>query len=1250
MREQVPDEVAQIFLKHFLSDFADGGKSLYQAAKEARLKLHGLEDKYPCASWLPVICQNTDATPPNWLDLGRRPTDIIPYRGLFAFRSEDAQLFFGRETFTDILVDAVHNQPFIAVIGSSGSGKSSVVFAGLVKRLRDSGNWHIINFRPGFRPLFNLATALIDQQEAYQQETYHQKDYIVSKAVFSRTERLREMRNLASDIEQYNNGLRDVVDDILKPNPSQRLLLVADQFEELYTLCTDARERQIFLDRLLEAIYKCRNFTFVITLRADFLGQALSYRPFADALQYADLKLGPMTDEELQAAVEQPAKLLGVTIEEGLVERILSTISVEPGNLPLLEFALTQLWAKQVSAQLTRAAYKEIGGVEAALACYADQAYNQLNFEEKERAQRIFIQLVHPGEGTEDTRRVATRAEVGEENWDLVTRLANMRLVVTGRDEKTGLDTVEVVHEALIRSWRQLHQWMQLDRDFRHWQEQLRVAMRTWESSVHDEGALLRGKPLADAEYWERQRFLELSGVERSFIALSVEMRTQQVKKQKRRRQLTILSLTGGLVLALTLASVAGWQWQKSVEQTAIAKATSAENLLQTNPLAALVQAIDAVGSSQSVFSRVPPKQVQSSLLWAVQIAQFGTIERNILIGHGGYVLSVGISPDGNYIASGNADGTLQLWDISGNPIGQPFKGHSRGIYALAFSPDGKYIVSGSEDKTLRLWDLKGNPIGQPFKGHQQSVHSVAFSPDGKYIVSGAWDRTVRLWDMSGNRIGKPFKGEETNIYSVAFSPSGQYIVSGAGNIIRLWDFQGNMVGKPFKVGSYVFSVAFSPDGKYIVSGSDDQTVRLWDMSGNPIGQPFRGHQGAVRSVTFSTDGKYIISGSYDNTVRVWDIQGNPIEQPLRGHKEAVISTTISRDGKTIISGGLDKTIRLWDTEKSSIGKAIDGHNGEVKSVAFSPSGRYIVTGCGDGKVRLWDNQGNLIGKPLVGHSKGVLQAVFSPDGLYIASSSQDGTIRLWDIKGNPIGQPFKGHLGGVQDIAFSPNRKYIVSGGDDKTLRLWDIKGNPIGKPLLGHEKEVTSVTFSSDGKYIISGSDDTTIRLWNLKGEPIGKPFRGHKAYVRSIAISLDGKYIVSGSSDLTLRLWDFKGNQIGQPFTGHENHVFSVAFSPNGQYIASSSEDQTVRLWDIKGNPIGTPLKGHEGGIVSVAISPDGHTIASGAWDTKMRLWQGGNWKTLLHLGCNRLRGHSVFVQPQTLVDKSAAQTCQKYVWGK
>ncbi len=274
---------------------------------------------------------------------------------------------------------------------------------------------------------------------------------------------------MVAQLLQETNSLWDVAGDIVRRNPGCKLLLVADQFEELYALSQDVQEHQIFLDKLLEAIAYPSDLTLVITLRADFLAQALSYRPFADALQHSDLKLGPMNAEELLAAIEQPAALLGVTLEPGLAERILGAIATQAGNLPLLEFALTQLWEKRIETLLTHAAYNDIHGVEAAVADYADRVYNKLNQRQKEQARRIFIQLVHLGEETSDTRRLATRKEVGEENWDLVTRLADERLVVTGYDEATGNETVEIVHEALIQKWGHLRQWLELDRDFRTW-------------------------------------------------------------------------------------------------------------------------------------------------------------------------------------------------------------------------------------------------------------------------------------------------------------------------------------------------------------------------------------------------------------------------------------------------------------------------------------------------------------------------------------------------------------------------------------------------------------------------------------------------------------------------------------------------------------------------------------------------------------------------------------------------------------
>ncbi|UNU25487.1 ATP-binding protein [Microcoleus vaginatus] len=372
-----------------------------------------------------------------------------PYQGLSAFGEEDADFFFGQEKFVSNLVEITHKQPLVAVVGPSGSGKSSVVFAGLIPKLKKEGNWLIASFRPaGKEPFLPLASALVRQLEPEAGET----------------QQLREAVGLADDMQQGRITVQQVVSRILERNPDKRLLLVADQFEELYTLCQVKKEQERFADALLTAIAQ-ENITLVSTLRADFYGYVLSYRPFRDALQeFTPQLLSSMKREELQAAIELPAQKLEVQLESQLTQRILDDVGQEPGNLPLLEFALTRLWEKQINRELTHQAYKEIGGVKKAIANHAEQVYQQLNETQKKQAQRIFVQLVRPGEGTEDTRRVATRAEVGEDNWNLVSYLAGYqaRLVVTGRQEQE--DTVEVVHEALIREWETLREWINANR------------------------------------------------------------------------------------------------------------------------------------------------------------------------------------------------------------------------------------------------------------------------------------------------------------------------------------------------------------------------------------------------------------------------------------------------------------------------------------------------------------------------------------------------------------------------------------------------------------------------------------------------------------------------------------------------------------------------------------------------------------------------------------------------------------------
>ncbi|MGE5764114.1 MAG: hypothetical protein ACM3ZF_09630, partial [Mycobacterium leprae] len=375
-------------------------------------------------------------------------------------------MFFGRDAVSRV-VDAVRRLQLVALVGASGSGKSSVLCAGVLPALA-SLDPVVAMFRPGTDPFAALAAALLPLLDPG----------------LSRTQRLVETPTLAEVIRQ---GRVDEVLAQVSGAQDRPVLLVADQFEELFTLCPDPAARHGFLDGLLGALAvpRARAATLVLALRADFYGQALAHRGLAEALQAGSVLLGPMTRDELRQAIEAPAAARGVGFEPGLVDRILGDVAEQPGCLPLLEFTLTLLWDAHEARRLTHAAYDELGGVDGALARYADRVLDALDADDRERARRVLVQLIKPGEATEDTRRLATRTELDPADWALVQRLADDRLVVTDRDP-TGRETAEVVHETLIRAWPRLRSWMDEDREFRTWQERVRDAMEVWHRSGND--------------------------------------------------------------------------------------------------------------------------------------------------------------------------------------------------------------------------------------------------------------------------------------------------------------------------------------------------------------------------------------------------------------------------------------------------------------------------------------------------------------------------------------------------------------------------------------------------------------------------------------------------------------------------------------------------------------------------------------------------------------------------------------------
>ena len=1114
---------------------------------------------------------------------------LCPYQGLFHFSHQEAEYFFGRDEFIEELFQVTQTRNFIPVLGASGSGKSSVVLAGLVPRLVQQGNWQFTHFRPGGDPFHALALALVPLYRSQQDST----DNII------------QARKLATSLSQNELPLGDVFEEIKRHHPKQRILVIADQFEELYTLCRDEQIRRRFLDTLLDTFKPGSQQSelsqiLVATMRVDFLGNALSYRPLANVLRDKDVKISSMDSKELREVIVKPAQKLGVSFDSGLVERILKDIDKEPGNLPLLEFALTELWQKRDGKQLTHQGYEAIGEVSGALTSYADGEFKKFKPEEQEKVKRIFVQLVRPGEGTEDTRRVATKAELHGKNWDLVRRLADARLVVTSRavithGQNAEQETVEIVHEALIRNWGQLKGWMATDREFRAWQERIRAAMVQWQEMNRDGSLLLRGAALVQAQEKLSERREELSGAEREFIGLSQ-------KSQKRQHQRTIGLITAAFVVISGIAGVADWQRRRAVRNETMANLRAKIATLDARLVsgeASLQLQLEAIKVGREL-QKLPKPSLDVSIQGRDllrRIVYETKKEVNHLSGHQDLVIDVVFSPDGKYLASASEDDTVKLWTAQGDLV-TTMSDHEKNVIDVVFSPDGQFLASASWDKTVKLWTAQGKLVAN-LEGHQNIVRKVVFSPDGKYLASASDDKTVKLWTAQGKLVAN-LEGHQNIVRKVVFSPDGKYLASASDDkTVKLWTAQGKLVANLEGHQNIVRKVVFSPDGKYLASASDDKTVKLWTAQGKLVAN-LEGHQGWVTNLVFSPDGKYLVSASDDETVKLWTAQGKLVST-LSGYQSNIHEVVFSPDGKYLASAGgtVDKTVKLWNLEKELV-TTLFGHQGSVNGVMFSPDGKYLASVSGDKTVKLWTAKVELV-STLFGH-QGSVDVVFSPDGKYLASANLDKTVKLWNLEGELV-TTLSGHQEGVTDVVFSPDGKYFASASFDKTVKLWTAQGELVAN-LEGHQDTVWKVVFSPDGKYLASASFDKTVKLWTAQGELVAN-LEGHQGYVDKVVFSSDSQYLASASYDKTMKLWNLEGELI-TTLSGRQGGVIDeMVFSPDGKYLASAGSDNTVKLWNLEGELIAT-LSGHQDNVSDVVFSPDGKYLASASSDNTVKLW--------------------------------------------
>ena len=1161
---------------------------------------------------------------------------VCPYQGLFAFREENAHLFFGRETFVDQLVNMVQQKPIVLVTGSSGSGKSSVVYAGLVPYLRQSGEWEIAELRPGPEPIQALVATL--------------SPFLVADV--PEFERTRMNYQLAEEMLREHTSLLELVTQILQNNESgQQMLLVIDQFEELYTLCSDEGMRHRFLDMILEAtsapVFQFKLYV-VLTLRVDFLGQVLSHRVFADRLYQADIKLGPMNRNEMARAIANPATQQGVNFEEGLVERILNDVGNEPGTLPLLQFALTQLWSNQHEGQLTHQAYESINGVTGALARYADHIYGALDIPEQAQARRVLMRLVRPGESTEDTRRLAYRSELDIADWELAQQLVDARLMVAGRTPD-GQETVEVVHEALIEKWQKLQEWINEDRAFHTWQDRLWTAMRQWDASNRDEDALLRGVLLIEAESWFSERQTDLSQAEQNYIQSSIALRkhheAQGLKAQQSRersRRAIIFSLALGLVVALLLAVFSLGQWQRSRDQQLIAL---------SNQLAA--QAISHAESQETDLAQllslesyrlVDSLESRSALLVSLLRSPY----RNILRHYKNPVSAAALGSDSRLLVTLEANGTIELADAkTGQVINQLPHEHLGKVNTIALSPNNQIIASGDDTGLIVIWDIS-NPndpkilqkINQP-----TGVSKVVFSPDDQTVAAGGADSRIFLWNVSTGQLeGDPLIGHTGDVRSLAISPNGRWLASGSVNnawatmdeVVILWDLseaapQGHQLAG---LTDDVNDVTFSSDGRLVAACSTDGGIMLWNVeTQHPISEPFY-HSSSEQSasvalpqikIALSPDQQTLASGGADGEIILWDLTtGKPQREPLPARAGAINDLEFSRDGHTLVSANDDGAVILWAIDVQ-LGESLPKLDQRIWSLAFNPAAitkPQLISGSEDGTIIFWDiTSGQSVGQYIKGHSEHVNSVAVSPLGGILATGSDDRTIRLWDVStGELLTKPLIGHTDSVLNVTFSPNGQILASTSRDETIILWDMSTfQTLGKPLIGHTDDVWESAFSFDGKILASASWDGSIILWDIAAQKaIGLPLIGHQGAVVSVSASPVERILASAGRDGKIILWDIAtGQPIKTLSQGSPGTVWRVAFSPDGKTLASAGcarltargncEHGEIRLWDVTtGRQLGQSFVGHQDVAWAITFSPDGKKLASGSRDGTIIVW--------------------------------------------
>ena len=1072
--------------------------------------------------------------------------DKPPYPGLEPLTEEYAAVFFGRDREIAALEERLsppslrEAHRFVPVIGPSGSGKSSLIQAGLLPRLAHRRRWiYLPPFAPESRPIENLAASLA--------ATLNRDDAGVI---------YEDLKSKRSDAL-----LRYIQDVRIAHGSRSAVLIFVDQVEELLTL-TPPDRRDDFLSLLRDSVDIDLRLWVVLALRSDFLTTFLE-TPFADLFHYPAM-VGNVGREALFQIIEGPAREGDIAFAPGVVQQMINDAGGGDA-LPLLAYTLQELYNRvKPGGTVTPDEYNSLGGVSGTLSRQADKVMGQFKSENaSEQVIETLLKFVAV-EGNEAVRRPVRRAslEVAEEK--IVDAFVNARLLATGTIR--GERTIIVSHEALLRRWAPLRQAIDLRAQQLRWRADLERWALDWQRSGEQDAYLLSGERLASAKRWLASeagfaRDVPLVGefVERSMRADRIAMAQSADSIAQRALAEVDNDPEHSLLLAVTAV--------RDCADTELGRRALLAALVSIRVRALLRGHED--GLRHVAWRPNGSKVASASRDRTVRVWDATTGNQEVLVtGHKDWVEAVAWSPDGTRLVSASRDRTARVWDAASGTELAVLHGHEEGLEGVAWSADGSRIATASRDRTVRVWDAASGCQAVLVSGHQDSVEAVAWSPDGNRLATASVDRTARVWDAANGTEQLVLAGHDDRVQDIAWSADGSRIATASRDrTVRVWDAAtGDQAAVATGHKDWVEAVAWSHDGSRLVTASGDRTARVWDAVTGAELVVLHGHQDGIQSVAWSADGSRIATASHDRTVRIWDSEPGAELGTAMNHQAWVRWIAWSPDAERLATAAYDRTVCTWNTKNCTKDMVLRGHENGVECVEWSPDGRYIASVSADCTLRLWSARGGNEVAVLRGHDDSVRGLSWSPDSKRIVTCSYDRTARIWSIEKRQVQVVLSGHRSEVEGVSWAPDGERVATTSGDRTVRIWDPESGDVLSVLRGHEDWVRGVTWSPDGRSLATASGDRTARVWDCGSGQAHLVLKGHEDGLRGIDWSCDGGFLATASGDRTVRVWNVhQGRELSIPCV-HREGIRGVAWSPDGLLLATASRDQTARIWKV------------------------------------------------------------------------------------